>query len=316
MSASPAGGAAEEGGGRPPESHPGSPGGGTAGSAAEGEGYRSGFVAIMGRPNVGKSSLVNRMVGEKVTITSKRPQTTRTQIRGVLTGPEVQIVFVDTPGVHKPRTLMGTRLNQTAFTGAADVDVVCMVVDATAPIGTGDLFVAGKLPDDLVLVVNKIDRVGPEELLTQLRAAAQIPASDYFPVSARTGEGVDELLSHLSDLMPVGPKWYPDEMTSDTDDATWVAELVREQLLSIARDELPHSIACRVVEFAWPRIRVEILVERESQKPIVIGKGGSVLKEVGTKVRRQLRDGAYLELVVRVRKDWQRNAADLERLGY
>ena len=281
------------------------------------EGYRSGFVAIVGRPNVGKSSLVNRILGRKVTITSKRPQTTRTQVRGILTRPDVQIVFVDTPGVHKPRTLMGERLNETALGSATGVDVVCLLVDATQPIGTGDLWVAEHLPDHIVLAVNKTDRASKQDVMAQLmKASEKIPAAEYFPISARTGEGVDALLEYFMSKMPEGPKWYPDEMHSDTDETTWISELVREQLLIVARDELPHSIACRVTEWNWPRVRVEILVERESQKGIVIGKGGSVLKEVGTRVREQMPEGAFVELYVKVQKDWQRNATQLDRLGY
>ena len=281
------------------------------------EGYRSGFVAIVGRPNVGKSSLVNRILGHKVTITSKRPQTTRTQVRGILTRPDVQIVFVDTPGVHKPRTLMGERLNETALGSATGVDVVCLLVDATQPIGTGDLWVAEHLPKEIVLAVNKTDRASKQDVMAQLmKASEQIPAVEYFPISARTGEGVDALVEYFMAKMPEGPKWYPDEMYSDTDETTWIAELVREQLLIVARDELPHSIACRVTEWAWPRVRVEILVERESQKGIVIGKGGAVLKEVGTRVREQMPEGAFVELFVKVQKDWQRNATQLDRLGY
>lgn len=278
---------------------------------------RSGFVSIVGRPNVGKSTLLNAILGQKVAITSDKPQTTRTQIRGVLNRPGAQIVFVDTPGIHRPRTLLGERLNATASEMTSGVDVVCLVVDATAPIGPGDRFVAEKLPSDAIVVVNKTDIASPDEVLAQLaRAAEQIDVSAYFPVSARTGAGVDALVDELVSRLPEGPAWYPDDMVTDVPEAFWVAELVREQLLAVTHDELPHSIATRVVEWEWPRIRVEILVERDSQKGIVIGRKGSVLKEVGTRVREQLPPGAFLELFVKVDKDWQRRAGSLDRLGF
>jgi len=279
--------------------------------------FRSGFVTILGRPNVGKSTLLNTMLGTKVTIVSDKPQTTRTAVRGVLHTPAAQVVFVDTPGIHKPRSPMGERLNASAIDGASGVDVVCLVVDATAPIGRGDLFVANRAPRDAVVVVNKTDIAKPTQVLEQLRRAAdQLDLSAYFPVSARTGSGVTELVDHLITRLPEGPQLYPDDMVTDVPEAFWVAELVREQLLAIARDELPHSIATRVTEWEWPRIRCEILVERDSQKGIVIGRGGAVLKQVGTKVRAQLPEGAYLELFVKVDRDWQRRPRALDRLGY
>jgi len=282
---------------------------------------RSGFVTFVGRPNVGKSTLLNRILGEKVSITSDKVQTTRTQIRGVLhlgeeRGGPAQVVFVDTPGIHKPVTALGDRLNATAKDATRDVDVVCFLVDATQPIGRGDRFIAQSVPKDGVLVLNKVDRAKPQQILDQLSTAAELGLSEYFPVSARTGEGVEALVDHLVSRMPAGPPYYPEGMVSDQADAVWVAELVREQLLAVTREELPHSIATRVVELEWPYIRVEIMVERDSQKGIVIGKRGAVLKEVGQKVRSQLRDGAYLDLQVVVRKDWQRRPADLDDLGY
>lgn len=279
---------------------------------------RSGFVTFVGRPNVGKSTLLNQILGQKVTIVSDKPQTTRTQVRGVLTRPDAQVVFVDTPGIHKPRTLLGERLNDTATGSMGDVDVVCLLVDATQPVGRGDQWVGARVPRNAIVVVNKIDRVPPEQVLAQLRAAADLleGGDEYFPISARTGAGVPELVEALVARLPDGPAYYPDDMVTDVPEAFWVAELVREQLLAVTRDEVPHSVATRVTEWEWPRIRVEILVERESQKGIVIGKKGAVLKEVGTRVRRQLAPGAFLELFVKVDKDWQRKAKALERLGY
>jgi GTP-binding protein Era len=278
--------------------------------------FRSGFVALVGRPTVGQTTMLNRILGQKVSIVSDKPQTTRMQVRGVLTRPDGQIVFVDTPGIHRPRTLMGERLNDTALHAVPDADVVCLVLDATAPVGGGDRWVAERVPADAVVVVNKIDLASRAQIVEQLVAAAGLERSDVFPVSARTGEGIDQLVDHLVRRLPEGPHWYPEDMVTDVEDAFWVAELVREKLLEVTRREVPHSIACRTTEWEWPRIRVEILVERESQKPIVIGRGGSVLKEVGTEVRRELPEGAYLELHVKVDKDWQRRPKALDRLGY
>ncbi len=278
---------------------------------------KSGFVSIVGRPNVGKSTLLNRILGTKVAITSDKPQTTRSQIRGVLNRPEVQVVFVDTPGIHKPRTLLGERLNATAADAAHGVDVVCLVVDATGPIGPGDRFVAEQMPADAIVIVNKTDIASAEEVIAQLaRAADQLDRSAYFPVSAKTGKGIDALLDEIISRLPDGPAWYPPDTVTDVPEAFWVAELVREQLLAVTHDELPHSIATRVVEWEWPRIRVEILVERDSQKGIVIGRKGSVLKQVGINVREQLPPGAFVELFVKVDKDWQRQATALDRLGF
>ncbi|MBV8560559.1 MAG: GTPase Era [Acidimicrobiia bacterium] len=277
---------------------------------------KSGFVTLVGRPNVGKSTLLNRILGTKVTIVSDKPQTTRTQVRGVLNRPGAQVVFVDTPGVHKPRTLLGERLNHAAASALGDVDLACLVLDATAPVGPGDRFIAARLRKDSLVVVNKVDAASRANVLTQLERAGELDFAEYFPVSARTGEGVDELVGAVVARLPDGPMYYPKETVTDVPEAFWVAELVREQLLAVAREELPHSLACTVTEWEWPRIRCEILVERESQKGIVIGKGGEVLKKAGTAVRKQLPDGAYLELFVKVDKDWQRRAKALDRLGY
>jgi GTP-binding protein Era len=277
---------------------------------------KSGFATLLGRPNVGKSTLLNQILGTKVSIVSDKPQTTRRQIRGILNRDGVQVVFVDTPGIHKPSTVLGQRLNDTAEAAVADVDVVILVIDATAKLGKGDRWVAARVPPLALCVVNKVDIATPSVIAAQLAAAGELGLSEYFPVSARTGDGVDELVAAIVARMPEGPQLYPGDVVSDVSEATWVAELVREQLLAVARDELPHSIACRVTEWDWPHITVEILVERESQKGIVIGRGGEVLKEAGTRARAQLPAGTYLELVVKVDKDWQRRPAALERLGY
>lgn len=277
---------------------------------------RSGFISIVGRPNVGKSTLLNQIIGTKVSIVSNKVQTTRTQVRAILNRDDAQLVFVDTPGVNKPKTLLGERLNDAAYDAVAGVDVVVMVIDARQPLGDGDKFVASRIPKDSILVLNKIDRTERARVLEQLQAASAFDFAEYFPVSARTGDGVDALVQALADRMPEGPHFYPDDVISDTPEAVWVAELVREQLLAVLRDEVPHSVATRVTEWDWPHVRVEIVVERESQKGIVIGNKGEVLKEVGIRARRQMQEGAFLELFVKVDKDWQRNARSLEKLGY
>ncbi|MGO9455781.1 MAG: GTPase Era [Acidimicrobiales bacterium] len=297
---------------------------------------RSGFATVVGRPNVGKSTLINTMVGTKVSIVSPRPNTTRHNVRGILHRPDAQIVLVDTPGLHRPRTALGERLNEAAGATLGDVDVVVAMVDATAAVGPGDRMVLGRAlaaarrdGPALLVAVNKIDAAGPDEVMVRLATVAEAvdllaeeaPGADaagveYFPVSAATGRGVDALIEAVVARLPEGPAYYPEDMVTDTPEALRVAELVREQLLARARDELPHAIACRVTEWEWPRIRCEILVERDSQKAIVIGKGGEVLKAVGTAVRRELPPGAYLELFVRVEKRWQQRDDALDRLGY
>jgi len=313
-------------------------------------GFRSGFAAVVGRPNVGKSTLVNAMVGTKVTIVSPRPNTTRSQVRGVLNRPNAQVVFVDTPGLHKPKTALGQRMNESATSSLDDVDAVVALVEATGAVGPGDRMVLAHSVNrmrsmaraassaralglegigrpTLFVVVNKIDRVGGGGVLGHLTGvSAVVDALDaeaggdpvpieYFPLSAATGAGVPDLVDALVERMPEGPRYYPEGMVTDVAEAFWVADLVREELLYRVADELPHSIACRITEWEWPRVRCEILVERDSQKGIVIGKGGITLKEVGTAVRSQMEPGAYLELFVRVEKRWQQREDSLDRLG-
>ncbi len=268
---------------------------------------RSGFATLIGRPNVGKSTLLNHILGMKVSIVSNKPQTTRTQVRGVLNRRGVQVVFVDTPGIHKPRTALGERLNETATTALGGVDAVVLVLDAAGSVGRGDRFIASRVPRNALVAVNKVDKASKAQVAEALAAAGEFGLEEYFPISARTGEGVETLVQAIVDRLPDGPAFYPDDVVTDVPEAFWVAELVREQLLAVARDELPHSIACRVTEWEWPRVRCEILVERESQKGIVIGKGGSVLKQVGIAVREQMEPGAFLELHVKVDKAWQRH---------
>jgi len=278
---------------------------------------KSGFVTFVGRPNAGKSTLLNQILGQKVSIVSDKPQTTRLRIMGVLHREDAQVVFVDTPGIHKPVTQLGERLNATAKSALADVDVACLVVDATAKFGRGDEFVAKSLPAGSVVVLTKCDRANKDQIIEQLAVSSDLDADAYFPVSGKTGKGVDALVEYLVGRLPEGPAYFPDGQITDLPEPWMVAELVREQLLAKFRDELPYSIATRVTEWDWPRIRCEILVERDSQKGMVIGKGGSVLKAVGTAVRQQLADhgeGVFLELQVKVERDWQRRSEVLDRL--
>lgn len=307
------------------------------GSAAAPGDFRSGFVTVLGRPNVGKSTLVNRILDSKVTITSPRPNTTRRALRGILHRPGLQAVFVDTPGLHRPRSALGRRLNEHVGEALDDLDVVVVVLDATQPIGPGDRLVLERAADAsrrtaegqrpelsaLLVAVNKVDVASSEQVLSRLAEARETAEADgadwgaeYFPLSAATGRGVEALVEAVVDRLPPGPPYFPDDTVRDSPEAFWVAELVREQLLAHVRDELPHAIACQVTEWEWPRIRVEIVVERESQKGIVIGHGGAMLREVGSAVRAQLPDGAFLELHVRVEKRWQQRDDAVERLGY
>jgi len=259
---------------------------------------------------------VNKICGEKIAITSNKPQTTRHKVRGILHRSDAQLVFVDTPGIHKPRTTLGERLNTKAVSTLSEIDIVCFVVDATSPIGPGDKFIAEKLGPETIVLVNKCDKAKKPQIAERLIEASTFNFSEYFPVSAKSGEGLPALIEHLFGLTQEGPMFYPVEQVTDMSDRDYVAELVREQLLRIMQKEIPHSIATRVTEWEWPRIRIEILVERESQKGIVIGHKGENLKRVGTEVRKQLADGAYIELQVNVDKNWQKRPDEIERLGY
>ncbi len=299
---------------------------------------RAGLCAIIGRPNVGKSTLINNIIGEKVTITSSTPNTTRQLIRGILTEDDVQIVFVDTPGLHRPKTSLGSRLNDNARAATDGVDVIIAMIDAGAAIGPGDKMVLTTLLQGCrreggprpIVVVNKVDRTSRAATAAQLMAVvteteilakdlgleAVLPRLEYFPVSAKNGDGVPELVEAVRASMPEGHYLFDEDEVSDVPENLYIAELVREQLVRKTREELPHSIHCRVAEYEWPHITVEILVERESQKGMVIGKGGALLKDVGIAARRQLPEGVFLELRVRVEPGWQKREDILDRLGY
>ncbi len=291
--------------------------------------FRSGFVAVVGRPNVGKSTLVNALVGQKVSIVTDKPQTTRARIRGIRTTDDHQIVFTDTPGFHKPRTLLGERLNQLVEESTADVEVVVHVVDAAAGIGRGDAFVAERRVKPVnalkVCAVNKIDLVKEPQLMKQLEEAGALAEFDHvFPVSAKTGRGLEELIGVLVEALPEGPRYFEPEAVTDQSPELRIAEVVREKALALTREEIPHSVATQVEEIerrdTLTRISCTIVVERDSQKGIVIGKGGAMLKRIGTLAREELElllgTKVHLELRVKVQREWQRDAAALSRLGY
>jgi GTP-binding protein Era len=296
--------------------------------------FRSGFVAVVGRPNVGKSTLVNRLVGHKVSIVSDRPQTTRTQIRGVRTTDHDQIVFLDTPGLHKPRTLLGERANERALATLAEVDIICFVVEAHAAIGPGDRFVAARLAEvdtPVVMALNKVDLAARDDVVEHLVVASTelITAEDaaFVPLSASQGDGIEALVTEFRARLAPGPRFYPDDVVSDQPETFLVAELVREKLLAVAREELPHSIAVttedvetrETAEGELLAFRVVVRVERDSQKGIVIGRRGAVLKQAGTDARLEIEAllGArvHLDIRVKVDPDWQRRAGSLDRLG-
>ncbi|MGZ6515465.1 MAG: GTPase Era, partial [Actinomycetota bacterium] len=260
-------------------------------------GHRSGFVALVGRPNVGKSTLLNAFVGRKVAITSRKPQTTRNAIRGVLTGDGWQIVFIDTPGLHKPKTLLGERLNDVVHHTLREVDAIVFMLDATQPVGSGDEFVARAVLNTgtpAICVVNKMDAARREQLVPQLASAQELGEwREIVPISAARGTNVDELQDLLVGLLPEGPQYYPEGMVSDQPREVLLAEIVREKALQLTRQEIPHSIAVRTEEVVERdddvvEIHATVFVERDSQKGIVIGKGGAMLKEIGTRARQDL----------------------------
>jgi GTP-binding protein Era len=315
----------------------------TSAEPSAGSPFRSGFVTLVGRPNVGKSSLVNAIVGSKVAITSARPQTTRTTIRGVRTTAASQLVLLDTPGLHKPRTALGERTNERARASLSEVDAICVLVEASAPIGKGDRFIAelvAAVATPRVLVVNKIDIASPEAVGEHLAIADErlgVSFDAYVPLSARTGAGVDALVAELEAVLPEGPHYYPEGVVTDQPETFVAAELLREQLLRVTHDEVPHSISVscepldddseehdRSSDDRGPddvlRLLLTVRVERDSQKGIVIGRGGAVLKEAGTAARLALESllgcRVYLECRVRVDRDWQRKPQTLDRLGY
>ncbi len=293
------------------------------------EEFRAGFACFVGRPNAGKSTLTNAIVGQKIAITSSRPQTTRHIIRGVVNRPDAQLVLVDTPGLHRPRTLLGERLNDLVRQTWSETDVIGLCLPADEEIGRGDRFITAEIRElraaTVLAVVTKTDLVSRERLARQLLAVDRLgDFTDIVPVSAVAGDQIDTLVDVMAGHLPSSPRLYPEGMLTDEPEQVLIAELVREAALEGVRDELPHSIAV-VVEEMLPeggltKIYADIYVERQSQKAIVIGAGGSRLRDVGTQARHQIEEliggRVYLDLHVRVAKDWQRDPRQLRKLGF
>ena len=289
--------------------------------------FRSGFVAILGRPNVGKSSIMNRIVGEKVAIVSNHPQTTRSKLLGVATGPDWQLVFVDTPGLHKPRTKLGEYMMKSASDAREGVDAVLAVVDGQR-IGGGDKAVLSDIQSmncPRFLAVNKIDIVPPEKLMPQLAELNEFHFDQIFSVSARTGENIDLLTQKLIEAMPEGPKYFPDDMITDQPERVMCAEIIREKALNNLRDEIPHGVGVEMLQIKklsdnLTEIHANVYCEKESHKSIIIGKQGAMLGKIGSQARvdieRLLGTKVMLKLWVKVRLDWRNRAGDLRTLGY
>lgn len=291
--------------------------------------HKSGFVAILGRPNVGKSTLLNRIVGQKIAIMSDKAQTTRNKIQGVYTTSEAQIIFIDTPGIHKPKHRLGDFMVETAYSALKEVDAVLFMISADEKRGRGDDFIMERLKTSktpVFLVINKIDKVHPDDLLGIIEDyTSQMDFAEVVPISATEGNNFDTLMKTLIEQMPAGPQYFPDDQITDHPEYFIVSELVREKVLLLTRDEVPHSVA--VVVDSMKRnendkvhIQATIIVERNSQKGIIIGKGGKMLKDIGTKARRDIEqllgDKVFLELWVKVQKDWRDKKTYLQDYGY
>jgi len=291
---------------------------------------RSGFVALVGRPNAGKSTLTNALVGTKVAITSDTAQTTRHRLRAVLDLPDAQIVIVDTPGLHKPVDALGEELDRTSIMAIADVDVVCLVIDASEQVGTGDRWIAQRVAatrGHKVLVLTKADLVNERLMEKQLAVAhSLVKFDDIVVVSATEGFNLEGFVATVKRLLPEGPRYFPRDMVTDQPLDVMLAEFIREKVLRETRDEVPHAIGVIIEELTVSKdgqmttVRATIYVEHESQKGIIIGKGGSLIKRIGTQARvdleRLLGTKVYLDLRVKVKKDWRRDAAQIRRFGY
>ncbi|GAA0408302.1 GTPase Era [Paenibacillus motobuensis] len=291
--------------------------------------FKSGFVAIVGRPNVGKSTLMNQVIGQKIAIMSDKPQTTRNKIHGVYTTNEMQIVFLDTPGIHKRQSKLGDFMNTTALNTLGEVEAVLFLVDAAEGLGGGDRFIIEKLKGlstPVILVLNKIDRVEPEALLPLIEEYSKLhDFAEIVPISAMLGNNVNTLLEQLGKYLPEGPQYYPEDQITDHPEQFVCAELIREKILHMTREEVPHSIAVtiedmRVQDNGVVYVGAVIFVERDSQKGIIIGKQGAMLKEVGKRARmdieRLLGSKIFLELWVKVKKDWRNQERILKDLGF
>ena len=293
------------------------------------EGFKSGFVSIIGRPNVGKSTLLNRIVGQKVAIMSDVPQTTRNKIQGVVTSDDSQIVFIDTPGIHKPQTRLNDFMLKSAYSTFNEVDLVLFMVNAAEKRRAGDNFILEKLKNlrtPKFLVINKIDQVKPEELLKIIMDyTSDNEFNEVIPISAIQGNNVDEMMVTIKKYMPEGPQFYPDDQVTDHPEYFVVSEFIREKILQLTKEEVPHSVAVVVEsmlrnEDDKVHVHATIIVDRASQKGIIIGKGGKMLKEIGVRARRDIEamlgDKIYLELWVKVQKDWRDKQSYLQDYGY
>jgi GTP-binding protein Era len=294
------------------------------------ESFRSGFVAIVGRPNVGKSTLLNFLARQKVAIISDKPQTTRHKIRAVLNREDAQIIFIDTPGFHKPKDVLGQKLNEAVLSALREVDAIVFVIDTSQAIGAGDCFIAAKVSEcktPTILALNKIDKISETELEAQIEVSKQLGSfHQILPISAKSGENIGYLVDKLVELLPVGPRYYPDNIITDQPERVIVAEFIREKVLELTREEVPHSVAVEVQEMKPRKDRdlidvfATIFVERDSQKGIIIGKGGRMLKEIGQRARLDIEhllgSQVYLDLHVRVKKKWRKNEHFLQQFGY
>lgn len=293
------------------------------------EGFKSGFVALVGRPNAGKSTLLNACYGKKVAITSPVAQTTRRRLRAVVNREDCQLVIVDTPGLHKPKDGLGSELNKSALTELGDVDVIAFVIDASAPIGRGDAWVAERVAAvkaPKVLVLTKADLTTPEQMQKQLEAAHElVKFDDEIIVSSTEGFNVEGFVDVVAGFLPEGPRWFPENMGTDETDEMMVAEFVREKVLRHTREEIPHSVGVICDEFEQPkrdllRLHATVYVEREGQKGILVGKGGEMIKRIGVEARKDLETmfgkRIFLGLDVRVKKGWRDDAREIQRFGY
>ena len=291
--------------------------------------FKSGFVAIVGRPNVGKSTFMNYVLGQKIAIMSDKAQTTRNKIQGVFTNQDCQIVFLDTPGIHKPKHELGNFMVESAYSALKEVDAVLFMVNAAEKRGPGDDFIIEKLKKiktPVFLVLNKIDLISPDELLDRVESYQEtIPFAGIIPISVLQGNNVQELMTTLTNHLPEGPQYYPSDQITDHPEYFVVSELIREKILHLTKEEIPHSVAVTVDkmqkdEFDKVHVYANIIVERPTQKGIIIGKGGKLLKEIGVRARKDIEqllgNKVYLELWVKVEKDWRKKKSHLQDFGY
>jgi len=296
----------------------------------ESNNFKSGFISIIGRPNVGKSTFLNRVVGQKIAIMSDKPQTTRNKVQGVVTTASSQLIFIDTPGIHKPKHKLGDFMVKSARNTLKEVDVIMFMVNANEPIGGGDRFIIELLQNTetpVFLVINKIDLVHPDDLLTTITSyTEEYDFAEIVPLSALNGNNVERLMETLTNYLPEGPKYYPDDQVTDHPERFIISEFIREKVLHLTREEIPHSVAVLIEKIDRDESRglidvaATIIVDRDSQKGIVIGKKGALLKEIGTKARHDIEmllgSKVYLELWVKVQKDWRNKPGQLREFGF